>query len=94
MRLDMLNSSNGERPLDGLSTNRVSSEAEAALRKPLPENDIEVKPDGIMYLPEIKYRRILCDAFGPAGWGLVARGDVLVGEKVVAREYALLVDGK
>jgi hypothetical protein len=32
--------------------------------------------DGVIYLPEIKYRRILNRAFGPGGWGLVPRGSV------------------
>jgi hypothetical protein len=97
LRLDMLNASGGADAAaasEGLGTARVSPEAEAALRKPIPESDVEVKPDGIMYLPEIKYRRILCDAFGPGGWGVEARSDVLVGEKVIAREYALVADGK
>jgi len=35
--------------------------------------DIEMKPDGMIYLPEIKYRRILNRAFGPGGWGLAPR---------------------
>jgi hypothetical protein len=56
--------------------------------------DIEVKPDGIIYLPEIKYRRILNKAFGPGGWGLAPRGELVVGEKVVTREYALVVHGR
>jgi len=29
--------------------------------------------DGLLYLPEILYRRILNRAFGPGGWGLVPR---------------------
>ncbi len=31
---------------------------------------------GLIYLPEIKYRRILNTAFGPGGWGLMPLGDV------------------
>lgn len=33
--------------------------------------------EGLIYLPEIKYRRILNIAFGPGGWALVPRGDSL-----------------
>ena len=47
-----------------------------------------------IYLPEIKYRRILNEAFGPGGWGLAPRGELVVGEKVVTREYALIVHGR
>jgi hypothetical protein len=61
---------------------------------PLDTEDVEIKPDGIAYLPEIKYRRILNTAFGPGGWGLAPRGELVVGEKVVTREYALVVHGR
>lgn len=78
----------------GLSTAPFSAETAALLMQPLRELDVEVKPDGILYLPEIKYRRILNRAFGPGGWGLAPRGDLVVGEKVVTREYALIVHGR
>jgi len=32
---------------------------------------------GLIYVPEIKYRRILNHAFGPGGWALVPRGESL-----------------
>ena len=55
--------------------------------------------DGIIYLPEIKYRRILNRAFGPGGWGLAPRGETIVTEKpdkggLVTREYALVCHGR
>ena len=61
---------------------------------PIDLNDIEVKPDGIVYLPEIKYRRILNRAFGPGAWGLAPRGETIVTAKAVTREYALVVHGR
>ena len=78
----------------GLSTQPFSKEAADTLMKPLNEDDIEVKPDGIIYLPEIKYRRILNQAFGPGGWGLAPRGESIVTNKAVTREYALLCHGR
>ncbi|KAK3332223.1 mitochondrial genome maintenance MGM101-domain-containing protein [Cercophora scortea] len=78
----------------GLSTTAFSPETAALLMKPLDLEDVEIKPDGIIYLPEIKYRRILNQAFGPGGWGLAPRGELVVGEKVVTREYALIVHGR
>lgn len=47
-----------------------------------------------MYLPEIKYRRILNRAFGPGGWGLAPRGESIVTGKLVTREYGLVVQGR
>jgi Mitochondrial genome maintenance MGM101 len=50
--------------------------------------------DGMIYLPEIKYRRILNKAFGPGGWGLAPRSETNVGPKIVSREYALVCLGR
>ena len=50
--------------------------------------------DGLIYLPEIKYRRILNKAFGPGGWGLAPRTETNVGPRVVSREYALVCLGR
>ncbi len=70
------------------------SEVATVLMTPIDAQDIEIKPDGILYLPEIKYRRILNTAFGPGGWGLAPRGELDVGERTVSREYALVVHGR
>lgn len=79
---------------EGLSTTPFPAETAEVLMQPLVAHDIEIKPDGILYLPEIKYRRILNRAFGPGGWGLAPRGTLVVGEKVVTQEYALVVHGR
>ncbi|KAL8967594.1 MAG: hypothetical protein Q9183_002840 [Haloplaca sp. 2 TL-2023] len=82
------------RSFHGLSTEAFSKEAANALLAPIEQDDIEVKPDGIVYLPEIKYRRILNKAFGPGGWGLAPRGETIVTAKAVTREYALVALGR
>lgn len=82
------------RSFHGLSKEAFSPEAVKALLAPIEPDDIEVKPDGIIYLPEIKYRRILNQAFGPGGWGLAPRGETIVTAKAVTREYALVALGR
>lgn len=82
------------RSFHGLSTEAFSAEAAKALLAPIEPDEIEVKPDGIIYLPEIKYRRILNKAFGPGGWGLAPRGETIVTAKAVTREYALVALGR
>jgi hypothetical protein len=57
----------------GVSAQPVSDKAWTVLAAQINNDDVEVKPDGLLYLPEIKYRRILNKAFGPGGWGLVPR---------------------
>lgn len=78
----------------GLSSQAFSKEAADILLAPIATDDIEIKPDGILYLPEIKYRRILNRAFGPGGWGLAPRGETIVTAKSVTREYALVANGR
>lgn len=56
--------------------------------------DIEVKPDGAIYLPESRYRRILCKAFGAGGWCLVPRGAHTINNGILSREYALYCAGR
>lgn len=82
------------RSYHGLGASAFTPEATEILLAPLDKNDVEVKPDGIIYLPEIKYRRILNKAFGPGSWGLVPRGETLVTAKLVTREYGLVVQGR
>lgn len=82
------------RSFHGLSTEAFSKEAAEILCGPLVTDDIEVKPDGMIYLPEIKYRRILNKAFGPGGWGLAPRSETIVTPKKVTREYALVAHGR
>jgi len=55
------------------------------LMEPLTPKDVEIKPDGIIYLPEIKYRRILNQAFGPGGWAMVPMRESIVKGTVLNR---------
>lgn len=92
----------------GLSERPFSREAAEHLLAPLKAEDIEIKPgklwhvcyssdlpsDGLLYLPEIKYRRVLNMAFGPGGWGMAPRGETSVGPRLVSREWGLVCLGR
>ncbi|KXT00206.1 hypothetical protein AC578_7002 [Pseudocercospora eumusae] len=82
------------RSFHGLSSTPFTPEQAQILQEPLEYDDVEIKPDGIVYLPEIKYRRKLNRAFGPGGWGLAPRGETIVTAKTVTREYALVCNGR
>lgn len=82
------------RSYHGLGSISFTPEQSEILLAPIEQDDVEVKPDGIIYLPEIKYRRILNKAFGPGGWGLAPRGESIVTGKLVTREYGLVVQGR
>ncbi|KAH9077073.1 mitochondrial genome maintenance protein [Lactarius deliciosus] len=87
-------STDWSRSYHGLSTQPFPPEATNILQAEIEPLDIEIKPDGMIYLPEIKYRRILNRAFGPGGWGLAPRSETNVGPKIVSREYALVCLGR
>ena len=53
----------------GLGMKPFEAKVQKELIEPLDPKDIEIKPDGLIYLPEIKYRRILNKAFGAAVGG-------------------------
>ncbi|CAK9438597.1 uncharacterized protein LODBEIA_P28210 [Lodderomyces beijingensis] len=78
----------------GLGARPFEREIIEVLLAPITETDIEIKPDGILYLPEIKYRRILNRAFGPGGWGLVPRTESTITKTQVSREYGLICHGR
>eukprot|EP00158_Paraphelidium_tribonemae_P001809 Partr_v1_DN24836_c1_g1_i1_m29757 putative Mitochondrial genome maintenance protein mgm101 len=75
----------------GIGSTAFPKESIDILLAPLEESDIEIKPDGLIYLPEIKYRRILNRAFGPGAWGMAPRGPHNIINKTLTREYALIV---
>ncbi|OZJ05753.1 Mitochondrial genome maintenance protein MGM101 [Bifiguratus adelaidae] len=87
-------SRNWSRSFHGLSVEPFPKEVAQVLMEPIPPEDIEIKPDGLLYLPEIKYRRILNRAFGPGGWGLAPRGEHHMNERNISREYALVCHGR
>ncbi|KAH8828679.1 mitochondrial genome maintenance MGM101-domain-containing protein [Flagelloscypha sp. PMI_526] len=78
----------------GLSAQPFSKETADVLLAPVDPLDVEMKPDGLIYLPEIKYRRVLNRAFGPGGWGLAPRGPMQKTSRTVSREYALVCSGR
>ena len=78
----------------GLGMKPFDKEIQEKLVEKLDSKDIEIKPDGLLYLPEIKYRRILNKAFGAGGWGLVPRSDTIVTSNLVTREYGLICNGQ
>jgi hypothetical protein len=82
------------RSFHGLGGAAFTAEQQEILLAPIVQDDVEVKPDGLLYLPEIKYRRILNRAFGPGGWGLAPRGESIVTGKLITREYGLVVQGR
>ena len=78
----------------GLSEAPFGKEIAEVLLADLPLRDVEIRPEGILFMPEIKYRRVLNRAFGPGGWGLVPITESMVKGRVLVRDYALFCLGR
>lgn len=78
----------------GAAEKAFPNEVTEILQAPLAAEDVEIKPDGAVYLPENRYRKILGKAFGPGGWCLMPRGAHSLANGVLSREYALFCEGR
>lgn len=79
---------------DGMASAPFPDAAIKALTAPIDPKMIEIKPDGICYLPGVFYRQRLTEAFGPGGWALAPRGPARVMGNLVTYHAALYVSGR
>jgi len=78
----------------GLSQKRFTDEQAKILQTPIDPDELDILPTGEVYASQVKYRRILNDAFGPGGWGLVPTGDFYQDSGTLCREYSLFAEGR
>lgn len=62
-----------DRGYGGAGTEPFSDEAQAILLAPVDPREVEIRPDGIVYLPWIHWAGRLNRAFGVGGWTIVPR---------------------
>ena len=72
----------------------LPTDLQQKLLQPVDIKSVSIKPDGILYLSQHEYRRILNEVFGLGGWALLPRGEAHIAETQVRREYALFVHGR
>lgn len=58
---------------EGMAIASFSDAALAVLREPVNPDDVEIKSDGIVYLPGVFYRDRLIRAFGSGAWAIAPR---------------------
>lgn len=49
----------------------LPAEQRAALMKDFGDDEVEIRPDGLIYVEHILVRKRLCEVFGPGGWKMV-----------------------
>ncbi len=83
---------------DGMAVAPFAAAEIAVLREPIDPNDVEIKPDGIVYMPGVFYRSRLSRAFGPGAWAIVPRGPARrmpkSGGELVVFHGALFIKGR
>jgi hypothetical protein len=80
-------------PYAGIAAEAFTAEQAAILLDKIAESDIEVRPDGLIYLPEIRYRRILNRTFGPGAWALMPRS-IDIGDNMLFYRGVLFIHGR
>lgn len=79
---------------EGAAAAPFSKKAAAVLGAPVNENEVEIREDGIVYLPGVAYRRILTRAFGVGAWALLPRGPARTMGDLVVYHGALYILGR
>lgn len=79
----------------GISEVAFEKEIQEKLLAPIAEDDVEIRPDGLIYYPEILYRKRLNEAFGAGAWALMPRGDkFIVQGNSMMRPFAMYIHGR
>jgi len=82
------------RGFEGMATEPFPEAARRVLAESVNPRDVEIKPDGIVFLPGVAYRRILTRAFGAGGWALAPRSPSRVMGNIVVYHGALFCLGR
>jgi hypothetical protein len=77
----------------GASLLRLEEEESDRLAAPFPDEALDVKPTGEVFVSQVHYRRRLNRVFGPGQWALVPRGKWTQDGPTMMREYVLYVRG-
>ncbi len=78
----------------GAGERAVTAQQAAILLAPVEAGEVEIKPDGTVYLPWNKYARRLTAAFGPGGWTMVPLAKPMREGNTVIVHYALVAEGR
>ncbi len=71
----------------------LTKEQKAILYAPVDESLVEIRPDGLIYLPWMEYAKRLRDALG-GRWALIPKGDPQMKGDLVVWPHYLVIDGK
>lgn len=79
---------------EGAAMSPFPAEAVAVLGAPVAEDEVELRDDGIVFMPGVWYRRQLSRAFGPGAWALLPRGPSRRDGEIVMYHGGLYILGR
>ena len=79
---------------EGAGVAPFPEQVRAVLAKPVDPDVVEIKPDGIPYVPGVEWRRALTRAFGVGGWAIVPRTPSRIMGNIVTYHGALVCLGR
>ncbi len=80
-------------PYVGIAAQPFTAEQAELLLQTIGDDQVEIRPDGLIYLPEIRYRRILNKTFGPGAWAVMPRS-IDLGDNMLYYRGALFIHGR
>lgn len=72
----------------------LSREQQIALMQPVDPQWVDIRPDGLLYLPQIHYRRLLNGVVGAGNWAMIPQTKPLVQDSRMVLHYHLYINGK
>lgn len=73
-------------------TIQLTKEQEAILYAPVNEEDIEIRPEGLIYLPWREYEHRMRKAFG-SKWTMIPGGNPQMRDNLILQPWWLIIDG-
>lgn len=77
----------------GISSSAMNDEQRTVLLEPPTDAELEIRPDGIVYLSHVGYRRRLTAAVGPMGWAMRRLTGYWRMPGALLCEFALYING-
>lgn len=83
-------------PYSGAAAVPFNAEIGEKLTRRIPEEDLDILPTGEVYASQVRYRRVLNEAFGVGGWALKPRGELRLDpkDKYMYQKWALYAHGR
>jgi ribosomal protein L17 len=74
-------------------TLKLTDKQKKILEAPVKDEDVYIKPDGLIYLSWFKYSERLSKAFGGTGWAMVPEGNAKLGRELIIWGFHLVIQG-